>query len=325
MHAATAEALERGRERYNAAYLTARRGGAAIDPQAFIQHIQAVVVPIVDGVSTRMAERTAGVLDALYFLSIQLFCASLLGPGAKTPAVNRVWAELLPALTHLLVRDPQRLVAALSNAAHNIAGTPEAKFDLWVRDLLRLARQCTGMSDLLEAGKIAAWRAGMAHYRKGALAAAKALPPALAEVALQAPAEMADRWRSDPWAEPGGRASLSIVAIVGAFRGFGGRFIRPPKVWSNAGQLFANDGEGTWQLIADRFGCVFIRHDVQPQTEPSNFTVKSDGLVVLPDQRAMFAELAAATSFAFDGVTLAVTIPTSHAVYLIAKGTADAR
>ena len=325
MHAATAQALERGRERYNAAYHAARRGGAAMDPQAFLQHIQAVVVPIVDAVSTPMAERTAGVLDALYSVSIQLFCTSLLGPGAKNPAVNRVWTELLPALTHLLVRDPQRLVAALSNAAHNIAATPEAKLDFWVKDLLRLAPHCTDVSDLLEAGKIAAWRAGMAHYRKGALAAAKVLPPALAEASLQAPVEMAERWQSDPWAELGGRVNLSIVGRAGAFRGFGGKFIRPPTVQSTAGQLFANDGEGTWQLIADRFGCVFIRHDVPPRNEQSGVTVKFDGLVVFPDQRAMFSELASATSFAFDGVTLAVTIPTSHAVYLVAKGTTDAR
>jgi hypothetical protein len=325
MLAATAEALERGRERYNAAFLAARQGGAALDPQAFLQHIREVVVPIVDGVSSRMAERTAGVLDALYSVSIQLFSASLLGAGAKMQAVNRVWTELLPCLNHLLMRDPQRLAAALCNAARNVAGTPEAKCDSWMRDLLRLAPQCTDVSELLEAGKIAAWRAGMAHYRKGALAAAKTLPPALAEAALQAPVEMVDCWQSDPWADPGGETALSIVARAGAFRGFGGRFIRPPKVWSSAGQLFANDGEGTWQLIADRFGCVFMRHDASPRHEGSNATVKSDGSVVFPDQRATFAELASATSFAFDGVTLAVTIPTSHAVYLVAKGAMDDR
>jgi hypothetical protein len=325
MLAATAEALERGRERYNTAFLAARRGGAAIDPQAFLQHIQTVVVPIVDAVASRMAERAAGVLDGLYSVSTQLFNASMLGSGAKTQAVNRVWAELLPSLTHLLVRDPQRLAATLSNAAHNIEATPEPKVDLWIRDLLRLAPQCTDVSDLLEAGKIAAWRAGMAHYRKGALAAAKLLPPALTEAALEAAVQMADRWQFDPWADPDGKANLTIVARAGAFRGFGGRFIRPPRVWSSTGQLFASDGEGTWQLIADRFGCVFMRHDVRPLTESSKATVRSDGCVVFPDQRAMFAELASATSFAFDGVTLAVTIPTSHAVYLVAKGAADAR
>ena len=165
----------------------------------------------------------------------------------------------------------------------------------------------------------------MSHYRKGALAAAKVLPPELAEAAFQAPVEMADRWQSDPWAQAGGHENLSIVARAGAFRGFGGRFIRPPKVWSTAGQLFANDGEGTWQLIADRFGCVFIRQDSPPRNEPSNVTVKSDGSVNFPDQRTIFAELASATSFAFDGVTLAVTIPTSHAVHLVAKGAADVR
>jgi len=323
MHAAAAEALEKGRERYNAAFLAARKGGAALDPQAFLQHIQSVVLPIVDQVSARMTERTVGVMDALYSVSIQLFAASLLGPGAKTAAVTRVWAELLPGLTHLLMRDPQRVAAMLSNAAHNIAGTPEARFDSWLNDLLRIAPQCSDVNGLLEAGKIAAWRAGMAHYRKGALAAVKSLPPALAQAALQAPVEMAARWQSDPWAAEGGQSSLAIIARAGAFRGYGGRFIRPPRVWSSANLLFANDGEGTWQLIADRFGCVFVRHDVSPRNESAGVSVKPDGLVIFPDQRAKFAELASPTSFAFDGVTLAVTIPTSHSIFLVARGNAN--
>ncbi len=325
MNSLTAKSLEQGRERFNAAFKLARKAGVALDDTAFLDHIHRVVVPIVDAVAERMAERTAGVLDALYTVSLQLFGASLLGPTAKLQAINRVWSELLPALVPQLMRDPQRVAATLSNAGYNIASVPEARFDAWLSDLARIAPQCADVNELLEAGKIAAWRAGMAHYRKGALDAAAKLPAELAAVALESPIEMTQRWQADPWATTVSHAALNIVKQVGAFRGFGGPFIRPPKVWANSGQFFATDGEGVWQLIADRFGCVFIRHDVKPANQAASEQITSDGRVTLGGSRATFAELAAATSCAFDGVTLAVTIPTSHAVHLVARGVADAR
>src|SRR2546423_1862172 len=81
------------------------------------------------------------------------------------------------------------------------------------------------------------WRAGLAHYRAGALAVCAQLPPALARAALGLPPDarigledLIARLMADPWLEPATLAGpahareLRIVARAGAFRGFGGLF-----------------------------------------------------------------------------------------------------
>src|SRR5438128_1194244 len=79
-------------------------------------------------------------------------------------------------------------------------------------------------------------RAGEAHFRAGALAAADALPPALALAAVRAPGgdwpELRRRLAAAPWFDPSKpvASGLRVVAHAGAFRGFGGLFVEPPVV-----------------------------------------------------------------------------------------------
>ena len=89
--------------------LTARqRGGAKIDPPAFLGHVMQLVVPLLAEVHARFPERAAAVLVALYDASLDLFAAALLGPEPKVPVVLRVWTELLPNTVTLLAREPYR-------------------------------------------------------------------------------------------------------------------------------------------------------------------------------------------------------------------------
>ena len=43
-------------------------------------------------------------------------------------------------------------------------------------------------------------------------------------------------------------AAQRLVATVGAFRGFGGEFLRPPKVCAADGVLFVTSAGATWRL-----------------------------------------------------------------------------
>ncbi|HXG64288.1 MAG TPA: hypothetical protein VNO70_04215, partial [Blastocatellia bacterium] len=172
------------------------------------------------------------------------------------------------------------------------------------------------------------------HYREGALAACRNLDPALARAALR----MADDWplddvlerlQRDPWFNPAlagrsqsGAKQLRVVRWAGAFRGFGGLFPLPPILVAAAGDFVISDTESRWLLTADIFGATFHRLGPGTPGEKSaaaqGFSINRQGTVSRGEYKATFPELADCASFAANDTTLAVTVPLSHSVYLVA-------
>jgi hypothetical protein len=114
---------------------------------------------------------------------------------------------------------------------------------------------------------------------------------------------------------------LRIVRIAGGFRGFGGPCLHPPTVTANGGALFVHDGDDCWQLLADAFGTLWHRTpSSSAKVRDSNVSpasIDAQGKVTW-DGTHQIAELADASSYACDGQTLAVTLPTSYHVFLVA-------
>jgi hypothetical protein len=284
-----------------------------------------------------MPERVDGVLTTLYEVSLELFAASLLGPRSKSPAVGDVWSQVLPAVPRLVLRDPNSVAAALSKAAYNLARTGGARSADWIESVRRTGPRCENVAELLNVGTGAAWRAGMPHYRGGAIAAAKRLRPEVAGEILGVPAEsvgtILDRMLSDPWLSPAAAAAaaatdpestgaLRLVGVVGAFRGFGGEFLRPPRVTAAANSIFVCDGDATYRLVCDCFGRLLMRHDLPSRADApaTDVRVSPEGVVQWGAGRASFPHWAGDVGgFACDGHTIAVTLRTSHHVYLVAR------
>jgi hypothetical protein len=115
---------------------------------------------------------------------------------------------------------------------------------------------------------------------------------------------------------------LRVVKEVGAFRGFGGLFIAPPKVTYSEGQFLVYDTERWWMMTADYFGATFHRmgqllSGIKNESNPS-VRIDNQGRVEMNGHQASFHKLTEGTSFASDNTTLAVTVPLSHSIYLIA-------
>lgn len=329
---AFAAALETQRDALNAAFALRQRAGAKIDPSAFLEHLQTRLSPIVAAVEASRPERIAGVVAALYDVSLDLFAASLLGPEARLALVGRVWDELLPAMSTLLARKPQEVAACLSNAAMQVASQPGTRPELWLTRLIEVAPRCDSIERLLEVGLVAAWQAGLVQFRTAALAAAARLPPELAATALGMPtsavAQLSDilaQMTANPWANgtASGKLKLELVATVGAFIGFGGVFLRPPMVSHCEGRIVCSDGVASWQLLADACGSWFrpLGHAANYKTvsAPQQPQIDKQGTVRWGELSLRIPHLAAASSQACDGATLAVTIPTSHHVFLLGK------
>jgi hypothetical protein len=337
LHPVFVEVLRAERESFNHRFALQQRAGARIDDAAFQQHLQTTVNALIADVAKVMPERVRAVANSLFDVSLELFAAGLLGPKTKHPHVASVWREVLPQATKLLARDPARVAGCLSNAVDHLAGHASARPAEWIERMRDLSADCDSVSLWLNAGKVAAWRVGLVQYRSAALRLAREMPWKLAVRCVGAPDALAepewheclDRLEADRWLSPAlgqyqkPKSNLRIVRTTGGFRGFGGPCLRPPTVAVIDGALFASDGNASWELLADVFGTLW--HPV-PNTpakskasDVSKVAIDSRGRVVWNGTHQEFGELAEASSFAWDGQTLAVTLPTSHHVFLVAR------
>lgn len=243
----------------NARFAAARRLWPRLDAGDFSLFLRDQLSPLAAALDAREAH---AVLDPAYDLGLQLVAEKLAGPAAVTPVINSLWTAAFPSIAAHITSAPRRILGSLSNAAHHLAATPDTHPEIWQDRLVALAPRCANADELLIVAQVLAWRAGLAHFRVPALAAADSLPPDLALAVLEAPAdaswnEIRDAHLSDPWF--GFHLSETPARRIGAFRGFGGLFLTPPLVTLSASQILVRSGDEAWILIADAFGATFHR------------------------------------------------------------------
>jgi hypothetical protein len=339
LHPAFAELLERERDQLNARYRQRQQVGVRLDAEAFLTHVRDGIQPLFCAVDQVFPERSRSIVMPLVEISLDLFAAGLLGPEPSMPWVNRLWHEVLPQTARLLAREPQRVAGSLCNAVIQLAGQPHARPAEWMEGMAAVAPWVDATQLLLNAGAVLAWRAGMVQYRAPALAVARQLPLPIALRVLGLPASTApaqlervlERYGRNPWFRPAIPAdqvdgeAIVQVALVGAFRGFGGLFVRPPRVRCSGHQWLVSDDHGEWQFLADAYGTLLQRVTETSAPMPpaprgvAGGEIDRRGVVRWRGQQQAFPHLAEATSFACDGTTLAVTIPTSHHVFLLSR------
>jgi hypothetical protein len=335
-----AAALAGHRAAFNDRFRRARTTSDRLDPAAFERHLVVVVDPIVRAVAAVFPERLDGVVAALFDLSLELFGQSLLGDSARHPAVLEAWTRLLPAVPRLLAFETRRVAASVTNAAYKLGGVAGARPRAWIEAMREVGPSCGSVAAFLACGQVAAWQAGMPHYREAALGEVAALPPPLAALVLGLAPDTAEarleacleRLRQDRWLTPAEalasppRPAPAPAAQVGAFAGLGGPFLNPPVVGLAGGQLVAADSAASYRLVVDRFGALLLRRPAAPSLEPARGVAALDqsGTVTWDGAVARFPALANSSSQACDGQTLAVTLPDSHHVFLVARLSAAA-
>lgn len=320
-----ARVLRAGRQPFNAQFAAARRRHAALDPDRFHAFLQDTVDPLARAVHAVSPDRTAGVVFAAYELGLELVGNRLLEARAGTSQIEPCWRALAAAAPRHVAAEPRRVLAATANAVHQLEATPGARPEAWVRDLAVLSPACPDPETVLKVGQVRAWMAGLAHYRAGALAVADTLPEPLALAAVGASGSWAGvrtRLHADPWFVPG-TAEPALVHGAGAFRGFGGAFLAPPRVALHAGQLVASSAGESWMVAADAFGATLHRAHAQETGAPVATAlpqgVRWAGGVLTVRGRALAVPLCGAiTSAAADAGTLAVTASLSHTIALVA-------
>lgn len=331
------------RSRYNALFAQSKRLKPALDMEIFSSHLRDEVAPVVEAVAAIAPDRLEHVVDALYQASLELVGTDLLGSRSRYPELVTGWTRTLIGLARHLAAEPGPLVSAVSNALYNLVTVPGARADDWVEAMINAASVSNDIETLLQVGKVAAWRAGLAHYRLSALAACRTLSLPQAQRALGIPDEIVipdlsrliDDLEADPWLDPatvGTDAEPTAVRAlsIGAFRGYGGIFRRPPTVKCIGDELYVGDGDDIWLLFADAFGHTLHRAGQLASNETPSiagpFRIGSDNKAYFRDQELPFLNAPEFSSIAFSSTTLAATRHLSHHLFLLVparRGTRD--
>jgi hypothetical protein len=330
--AALASILRSGRADFNARFVVERRIHPDLEAGAFVEFLGTAVDDLVQAVEKARADRLGEVTMAAYDTALELVGLKLAGPGSRLASVEEGWRRVLPKAAALVATAPGRVIPAVCNAVHQLASTPGARPAQWIETMEKIGQDCADADAFLKLGQVSAWRAGLAHFRQGAIATADALPEALALAALGAKsgsswADVREQLLANPWFDPAnaakGSSTMRVVARAGSFRGFGGLFVEPPLVASSGDHFLVRSGSECWLLTADVFGATFHRASVTEfeaageRRLPSGLQV-SGSRVVLNGDRFELPDLGDFASAAANATTLALTSRLTHSIVLMA-------
>jgi hypothetical protein len=329
---ALASVLRSGRTEFNARFAAARHAFPRLNSQAFMQFLQTAVNDLAQDVERVRADRVSEVVMVAYDAALELAGQDLIGAASRCPFIEESWRRILPRIPSLVASAPDRVIAAVCNAVHQLASTQGTRPNEWIEAMETLAPQCAEVEAFLRLGQLVAWRAGLAHFRKSALAAADALPEALALAAVGAKqktgwAAEREKLLGNPFYDPAdGQPSgkLRMVGQAGAFRGFGGLFVEPPEIASAGEHFLVRSGDDSWLLTADLFGTTFHRarkseFDLAKKGSRLPQGVQAGGARIdFKGQRLELPALGGFTSAAANLTTLALTGRFTHSVVLVA-------
>ncbi len=311
--------LASGRAQFNARAVEARRSFPALDMQAFAGFLQDGVDPVVQAVAASVPERAGSFTLAAYDMALELVGHGLAGPAAKKSFLGAVWCELAPRFAPLLAANPVDALGMLSNAAIHLGGVAGARTRQWQDEMAAIAPQVASLAQLRAVGQVLAWRAGVAHFRLGAIAAADTLPPALALVAFGEPQldwpSLREQLLTHPW-----RGNAQGIEF-GAFAGLGGEFATPPQVRATDDGFIVSAGERFYLLMADAHGAVLHGASADDYAQASTnlpASLRLDGATLHLGARTMALDLPPGEiALAANAHTLAVTSPYTHAIRLL--------
>lgn len=320
-----AQVLAAGRRQFNARVTEARRRSPGFDTAGFAAFLQQQVDGVVAAVHTVDPARTTAVAFAAYDIALTLCMHGLAGPAARTPSINAAWSGLMPALAARIAERPQEVLSALSNAVAHLGGVEGARTDEWLATMAQLGPAAETTAQLLDLGQVLAWRAGMAHFRAGALQAADRLPPALALAAVNAPADACwPDWRArlvaDPWACTAPRREDGWQ--IGAFTGFGGRLAQPPELRLAPSGFLLRSGSRHFLALADACGAVLLPASAE-EFAAATLAAVPEGVqrhgttLMLPHRDVALDLPAEGLQLAADAHTLAIASAYSHALRLV--------
>lgn len=316
-----AQALAANRAGFNRRVAEARARDRSFDPDAFkaflVDHVDAMVA----AVAAHAPQAAAGVVDAAFDLALA---------SAGQGQTHLLWHGVAPHYAALVAQHPHDVLALLGNALAYLERLDGARPAQWAAEMAAIAPDVATLAQLRVVGQVVAWRAGAAHFRTGAVAAADALPAALACAAFGVrdttawPALRA-QVLADPWwrapADVLGNPHARVDREVGAFAGFGGAFPAPPTVRPCAEGFLVQAGADTLFLMADAYGAVLHAAPAAAHVPSAAFSQRFTlaGNQLTAGARMVTLDLPVdGLAACCNAVSVAVTSPWTHAIRVLA-------
>ena len=334
---AFASVLKAGRSEFNARFNEARRQFPGLTGDPFIEFLRSHVDAVVAAVSEVDPQKAADTASAAYDAALQLMGQGLIGPAAKSQVIEDGWLNLFPASAKWIAESPADVICSICNALHYLAAIPYTRIPQWMNDMLRVSPVCESAAQFLACGQVASWRAGVAHFRSGALGLMDSLSEAAARTLMEVPKDapwalVREELHRNPWFNPKSQplnptpsnGSMREVLRPGAFRGFGGLFPEPPVVEGFGEHFLVSSGGACWLLTADIFGATFHKTDPAEGTErrlqPDNIAeITVTGTTLQKEGTSLdFPELGSISSVAVNLHSVALTSPLTHSIVLVA-------
>jgi len=329
---ALASVLRSGRSDFNARFEATRRNLRDLQPESFLEFVGTRIDELATAVNSVSHDSVAETTMVAYDAALELVGQNLAGPSARMKVIDEGWRRVLTKVPHLVASAPDQIIPAVSNALYHLASVQGTRPSQWIDKMESLGPQCDTVETFLKLGQLVAWRAGLAHFRDDGISLTEELPPRLVFEALDASAykdlsELSSDLRHNPWLEPGKGATnepLTIVSQVGAFRGFGGLFLKPPIVAALGEHFLAKSDNDCWLITADRFGATFHRSTLKEfegaglqMQLPPELSIKSS-ILEFGGHRLDLSDFGDLTSAAANNSTLALTSALSHSITLVA-------
>jgi hypothetical protein len=325
---AFADVLAAGRKGFNHRVREAQRIYPAFRADAFRWFLEEGVDAVAVAVEQVDRSRLPAAMLAAYEVALELAGRSLVGSAARSQALADAWRSLSLPLARPIAAQPAQVLGMLSNAIIHLEGIVGARIGQWSEELAALAPYIESVEQLRIAGQVLAWRAGAAHFRAGAIAAAAALPEALALRAFGAGG--ASSWHAfrssvehEPW-WGGGDPHALRERRVGSFSGFGGQFAMPPEVRVAGEVFFVKSGDRYFLLIADAYGAVLQPADAEEfehadAVHPDCDHAVRDGILVVGSRRVGLDVPAQGLAVCANTATIAIASPYTHTIRLLAR------
>ncbi len=319
--------FQQDRAFFNQLYADAQWRYPRLEGEQFSAFLLAAVDPLSAAIDSTGHTIDREWLSIVYTAALELVSHKLAGPAAVSPWHNQLWQQFakLPAL---LLLAPE-LGAELSNCLHHVLHHPGGAPQHWLASIGRCAPYCQTPDQLRQVAQIAAWTAGLAHYRHSALSLLPCLGDHLCSPLFNL-SEHSETWpklfqqlQENPWTQVRNKGLTAPAPLLscGAFSGFGGVFMQPPRVGCVDQQLFAISDQECWELYADAFGS-----SLQAVPRPAELNLAtcypdqvafSDQQLRTPQGSFSLAGYGDITSACYCHQTLAVTTSLSHAILLV--------
>ncbi|PKL41531.1 MAG: hypothetical protein CVV41_18245 [Candidatus Riflebacteria bacterium HGW-Riflebacteria-1] len=297
--------LQENAEALNQSLSLAGSGARKLNAADVAAWFTAVIEPVFEAVHKHDLTRSRKVFDVLFRDMLSTLPSAVIAPDFEQYKDCRLLLRLNPRLS---AGNPARVLGSLATALKKIARHSQTAARSWIELMQKIVPLVTDLDGLLTAGRIAAWRCGMAHLRELAAVSTSLDPQITASIFADKQAlseQLQQRWDS---------SGTTVAAAAGGFSGYGGPFTRPPRVSLRDGLIVVADDVQTRVLFADRFGHVLLDcpDDLKSSTDfaPAPFSSASAPVAKI---LARYKDI---TSWVHHDSTLYLTTESSHAIFV---------